>query len=106
MSMKRLGSLLMALGVVVGAGAAAWIGVGLERAGLPWLVAVGLVKLIVVASLGILAAGAMVARVANRREEAERRRELMASLDGGLRPQQEGQVDAINAQQNRPLDSR
>ena len=66
--MKRLGSLLMLLGAVVGIVAAAGIG-GVFHLALPWLVNVGLAKLTLVASGGLMASGAVVRRVATRREQ-------------------------------------
>jgi hypothetical protein len=79
--MKRLGSALMALGVLVGVGAALWVAAGLERIGLPWLVALGLVKLTIVASFGLMAAGAVLVRVARRTERGEETRRTGAELD-------------------------
>jgi hypothetical protein len=68
--MRRLGQSLMALGVIVGAAAAVWVAIGLDRVALPWLVSLGLVKLTIVASFGLMAGGAMLVRVARRRSDA------------------------------------
>ena len=76
--MKRAGSLLVAVGGLVGIGAAAWVALGVQRFGHSWLVAIGLVKLTVVASLGLMAAGAVLIRLANRSGDAQRRAELQA----------------------------
>jgi hypothetical protein len=67
--MKKLGSLLMLLGALIGVGASVWIAVGLDVAALPWLISVGLVKLTVAASLGVMGAGAVLTRLANRRDK-------------------------------------
>ena len=78
--MKRLGSALMLLGGLVGVAAAIWVALGLERPGLPWLVAVGLVKLTVVASFGIMGAGAMMIRIGKRAERSEEIRRLASDV--------------------------
>ena len=67
--MKRLGSLLMLLGVSVGVVAAAGIG-GVFHLAFPWLVNVALAKLTLVASGALMASGAVVRRVGIRREQA------------------------------------
>src|SRR5437870_3983664 len=74
--MKRIGAVLMAFGGLVGLTAGVWVAIGIDRGGLPWLVSVGLVKLVVVASLGLMTAGALLARAASRAEKAERLRQL------------------------------
>jgi hypothetical protein len=76
--MKRLGALLMLLGASVGIVAAAGIG-GLFHLAFPWLVNVALAKLTLVASGALMASGAVVRRVAIRREQAA----LPAAADGG-----------------------
>jgi hypothetical protein len=43
-----------------------------DMVGLSWLIAVGLVKLTFVSSLGLIAGGAVLQRIANRSEERER----------------------------------
>ena len=65
--MKRLGSLLMLLGASLGIVAAAGIG-GVFHLTFPWLVNLALAKLTLVASGGLMAAGAVVHRIAVRRE--------------------------------------
>jgi hypothetical protein len=67
--MKKLGSLLMLLGALIGVGASVWIAVGLDVAALPWLISVGLVKLAIASSLGVMGVGALLMRIANRRDE-------------------------------------
>lgn len=87
MTVRRLGSLLMGAGILIGAAAAIWIAVGIQRTGLPWIVGVGLVKLTIVASLGLLAAGAMAARIANRDERsAQALKELKGESVPGAQP--------------------
>ena len=61
--MKRVGHALMGLGGIVGVAAAVWVAIGLDRDGLPWLVSVALVKLTVLASFGLVAAGATLLRL-------------------------------------------
>jgi hypothetical protein len=74
--MKRIGATLMALGGLVGLAAGVWVAIGIDQAELPWVVSVGLVKLIIVAGIGLMAAGAMLTRVAKRAEDAEHLRQL------------------------------
>jgi hypothetical protein len=86
----------MTLGVLVGLAAGVWVAIGVENAGLHWVVAVGLVKLTVVASLALLAAGAVLTRVANRdiRESAAAQGELGAGSTAGLESVPERAPDA------------
>jgi hypothetical protein len=67
--MKKLGSLLMWLGALIGVGASVWIVLGADVAAIPWLISVGLVKLTIGASLTVMGAGAVVTRLANRRDK-------------------------------------
>jgi hypothetical protein len=67
--MKRLGALLMLMGASVGIVAAAGIG-GVFHLAFPWLVNVALAKLTLVASGALMASGAVVRRIAIRREQA------------------------------------
>ena len=69
--MRRFGQLLMGLGAVVGAMDALAILAHLGLAGAPWLVNVALAKLGVVASLGLMAGGAVSVRIASRRERTK-----------------------------------
>jgi hypothetical protein len=69
--MRRLASVLMALGVAVGVIDAGAIFFHLGLAGVPWLVNVALAKLGFIAALGLLGGGAVAGRLA-RRQEAER----------------------------------
>jgi hypothetical protein len=64
--MKRIGTALLILGVLVGITAGVWVMVGLDKVHLPWLVSVGLVKLIIAASFGVMAAGAALVRLAKK----------------------------------------
>jgi hypothetical protein len=77
--MKRIGAALLVLGALVGVTAGLWVMIGLETLTLPWLVSVGLVKLIIVASLGIMGAGAVMTRIAKKAEQRSR-----ANLGSGL----------------------
>ena len=67
--MKRLGSVLLVLGALIGVAASLWIAVGLDVAKLPWLISIGLVKLTIGASLGVMGSGAVLTRLANRRDK-------------------------------------
>jgi hypothetical protein len=67
--MRPLGSILMATGVLVGVLVGFALLTGITMPGVPWLVAVGLVKLTLFASVGLLAAGATLHRLARRSEE-------------------------------------
>jgi NhaP-type Na+/H+ or K+/H+ antiporter len=67
--MRLLGQLLMALGGAVGGAVGLALLFHLSIPGVPWLLAVGLVKLILAGSVGLLGAGAFVQRLANRRDE-------------------------------------
>lgn len=78
--MKRLGELLMWLGVGVGVGDALAIAMHLEITGVPWLVAVALAKFAVIAAGGLMASGAVVRRLASRAEA----RRLAQSTSPGI----------------------
>ena len=67
--MKRVGSVLMLVGAGIGVVAAVGIGGGFHLA-FPWLVNVALAKLTLVASGSVMAAGAVVRRIAVRNEQA------------------------------------
>lgn len=66
--MRRVATVLMALGVAVGVidGGAIFFHLGL--AGVPWLVNVALAKLGFIAALGLLGGGAVAGRLARREE--------------------------------------
>lgn len=64
--MRRMGTLLLWGGVVVGALSAVWIWFGPVSAELPLLVGIGLIKLTFIAGLVLIAAGAVALRLANR----------------------------------------
>ena len=67
--MRLLGQLLMTLGVAVGGAVGLALLFHLSIPGMPWLLAVGLVKLILAGSVGLLGAGAFVQRIGNRHNE-------------------------------------
>lgn len=67
--MRLLGQLLMLLGVGVGGAVGLALLFHLSIPGVPWLLALGLVKLTLAASAGLLGAGAFVQRLAGRRGE-------------------------------------
>ena len=59
----------MALGVAVGGAVGLALLFHLSIPGVPWLLALGLAKLTLVGSAGLLGAGAFIQRLANRRDE-------------------------------------
>jgi hypothetical protein len=69
--MKRLSAVLMGLGVALGAGVSAAMLLHLGIPGLHWLILVGLAKLTLAGSLGLIAVGAFLRRLAIRAEQRE-----------------------------------
>jgi hypothetical protein len=69
--MRSLGQFLMGLGAAVGIVVALAMFAHLGLIGVPWLVNVALAKLGFVASLGLMTAGAVAVRLANRHEQAQ-----------------------------------
>jgi NhaP-type Na+/H+ or K+/H+ antiporter len=67
--MRLLGRLLMILGVAAGGAVGLALLFHFSIPGVPWLLALGLAKLTLAASAGLLGAGAFVERLANRHEE-------------------------------------
>lgn len=67
--MRRLGQLLMGLGVVVGGGVGLAMLLHVTLPGVSWLMALGIAKLTLAASVGLLGAGAFMQRLANRRDQ-------------------------------------
>ncbi len=70
--MRPLGTLLLGLGVLVGSVVGLGLLLGVQLPGLSWLVAVGLVKLTLIASGGLMAGGAILHRLARRADERAR----------------------------------
>lgn len=67
--MRAIGNITLALGVLVGIAGGMGLMLGLHTTGLlPWLVTIGLAKLTLVASGGLLFAGATAQRLARRGE--------------------------------------
>lgn len=66
--MRSLAALLMALGVALGAALSAALALHVTIPGVHWFVLVGLAKLALVGSLGLIAAGGIVRRLAIRKE--------------------------------------
>lgn len=60
---------MIAVGVIVGLAVAVAVIPGVHLVVLPWIIAVGLAKLILLASLGLIAAGAFCQRIALREEQ-------------------------------------
>jgi hypothetical protein len=71
-NMRPLSSLLLALGVLLGIGVGVGLLLGVQLPGVPWLVAVGFVKLALIASGGLMAGGAVLRRLAKRDDERQR----------------------------------
>ena len=69
--MRRVGQFLAALGLVLGAFVALSLFLPLTVSGWSWLIAVGMVKLSLLSSLGLIAGGAFLQRLARRRERRE-----------------------------------
>jgi len=69
--MKRLGSLFMGAGLVVGIALGVGVIAGINVGGVPLLVAIGLGKLTFAAALGMMGAGAVLRRLALRRDQRE-----------------------------------
>jgi hypothetical protein len=67
--MRRFGQLLMLLGLGVGGAVGLALLMHVSIPGVSWLVALGLAKLSLAGSAGLLAGGAVLQRVAARREE-------------------------------------
>jgi hypothetical protein len=67
--MRRLGDVMMWAGAGVGTAVGLGLMFGVALPGMPWLVAVGLVKLTLVGALGLMTAGAVVRRLALRAED-------------------------------------
>jgi hypothetical protein len=70
--MRSLGTLLLALGALLGITVGVSLLLGVQVPGLSWLVAVGLVKLTLIASGGLMASGAVLHRLARRADERAR----------------------------------
>jgi membrane protein implicated in regulation of membrane protease activity len=69
--MRPLGTILMIGGALVGASVALAM-MGVFHLAIPWLVAVGLAKLTLLGSAGLMAAGAVCHRLALRQEQRDR----------------------------------
>jgi hypothetical protein len=66
--MRRAGNVLMGLGLTLGAAVCVALLLGFRLTNLPWLVAVGLVKLTLISAVGLIAGGAVVRRLGIRAE--------------------------------------
>jgi hypothetical protein len=77
---RRIGSLLLWLGLLVGIIGGIGLTVGMHFTGVAWLVAIGLSKLTLVASLGLMAGGGVLQRLARRGDEQQ------AVLESGAKP--------------------
>jgi uncharacterized integral membrane protein len=72
---KRFGTFLIGLGLTVGVATTLAVFGHLGLAGVPWLVNVGLAKLGYISCGGLMAAGAVTARIAMRRGQASQLRD-------------------------------
>lgn len=85
--MRPLGTTLLALGVTLGAVVGIGMLLGVSLPGLPWIVAVGLVKLTLIAAGGLMAGGAILHSLAKRSEQRRRLEppaaDDVATVDGG-----------------------
>lgn len=70
--MRRIGMFLLVSGAVVGAAVGFGMLAGVTLPGMPWLVAVGLTKLTLLSSAGLMAAGAFCLRLDRRSVEHAR----------------------------------
>ena len=72
MFLKPLGGALMVTGAIIGIAIGAAIGLGISLPGIPWLIAVGLIKLTLLGSGVLMGSGAFLVRLSRRREERDR----------------------------------
>ena len=72
MLLKPLGRALMVAGAAIGIAIGAGIGLGISLPGIPWLIAVGLVKLTLLGSAVLMGAGAFMERLSGRKQERDR----------------------------------
>lgn len=70
--MRSAGTLLLMAGALAGALVGLGLLFGIPVPGLPWLLVVGLVKLALLGSLGLMASGAVLLRLARRADERAR----------------------------------
>jgi hypothetical protein len=70
--MRVVGSLLLILGVLIGGAVGIGMLLGVSVPGVSWLVAVGLVKLSLIAAGGLIAGGAVLQRLATRADHRNR----------------------------------
>jgi hypothetical protein len=70
--MRVLGTILIVLGALIGSGVGIGMLLGLSVPGVSWLIALGLVKLTLIAAVGLIAGGAVLQRLATRAEERAR----------------------------------
>lgn len=76
--MRKVGSFLIAAGVVLGVTVPIAMLGGIPLPSLPWLISVGLAKLVLLGSAGMMAAGAVCIRLAR----SEETRKLMGPTSG------------------------
>ena len=68
MLLKPVGQTLMVAGAVIGIAIGAAIGLGVSLPGVPWLLAVGLVKLTLLGAGVLMGSGAFLVRLSRRQE--------------------------------------
>ena len=72
MLLKPIGQTLMVVGAAVGIAIGAAIGLGISLPGIPWLIAVGLIKLTLLGAGVLMGSGAFLVRLSRRHEERDR----------------------------------
>jgi len=72
MLLKPLGRALMVAGADIGIAIGVGIGLGISLPGIPWLIAVGLVKLTLLGSAVLMGTGAFLERLSGRKQGRDR----------------------------------
>lgn len=72
MLLKSIGRALMVAGAAIGLATGGAVALHVSLPGVPWLVAVGMVKLVLLGSGTLMGAGAFVERLGRRRDERDR----------------------------------
>jgi hypothetical protein len=67
--MRSLGTVLLALGALLGCLVGVGLLFGVQLPGVPWLIAVGMIKLTLIAAGGLMAGGAVLHRLSRRADE-------------------------------------
>jgi hypothetical protein len=70
--LKPIGQTLMVAGAAIGVAIGAAVGLGISLPGIPWLVAVGLIKLTLAGAGVLMGSGAFLVRLSRRHDERGR----------------------------------